>query len=84
MPLATEALRGAGAVLVNEQGERFLADVPGRELAPRDVVARAIFAEVARPGGRVFLDARDTGVALCGPLPRRGSALPECRGRPGP
>jgi aspartate oxidase len=59
MPLATEALRGAGAVLVNEQGERFLADVPGRELAPRDMVARAIFAEVARPGGRVFLDARD-------------------------
>src|SRR3954447_13182591 len=59
MPLATEALRGAGAALVNEQGERFLADVPGRELAPRDVVARAICAEVARPGGRVFLDARD-------------------------
>jgi len=59
MPLATEALRGAGAALVNEQGERFLADVPGRELAPRDVVARAICAEVARPGGRVFLDVRD-------------------------
>ena len=59
MPLATEALRGAGAVLINEQGERFLDDVPGCELAPRDVVARAISAEVARPGGRVFLDARD-------------------------
>src|SRR4051794_15932423 len=58
MPLATEALRGAGAVLVNEQGERFLAHVPGRELAPRDIVARTIFAEVARPGGQVFLDAR--------------------------
>ena len=85
MPLATEALRGAGAVLVNEQGERFLADVPGRELAPRDVVARAIFAEVARPGGRVFLDARDAlGARLCRPLPRRGSALPECRDRPRP
>src|SRR3954471_20262604 len=58
MPLATEALRGAGAVLVDQHGERFLADVPGRELAPRDVVARAIFAVLARPGGRVFLDAR--------------------------
>jgi L-aspartate oxidase len=58
MPLATEALRGEGAVLVNGRGECFMADVPGRELAPRDVVARAIFAEAAQPGGRVFLDAR--------------------------
>lgn len=57
MPLATEALRGAGAILVDETGERFMADVPGRELAPRDVVARAIHARI-RAGHRVFLDAR--------------------------
>lgn len=57
MPLATEALRGEGAILLNDRGERFMADVPGRELAPRDVVARAIFAEIAA-GRRVVLDAR--------------------------
>ncbi len=57
MPLATEALRGEGAVLVNGRGERFMADVPGAELSPRDVVARAIFAQL-EAGQPVFLDAR--------------------------
>ncbi len=57
MPLATEALRGEGAVLVNGRGDRFMADVPGAELAPRDVVARAIFAQL-EAGQPVFLDAR--------------------------
>lgn len=57
MPLATEALRGEGAFLVNGRGERFMADVPGRELAPRDVVARAIEAQIAQ-GQPVFLDTR--------------------------
>jgi L-aspartate oxidase len=52
MPLVSEAVRGEGATLVDEHGERF-AD----ELAPRDVVARAIFA-VEERGGKVFLDAR--------------------------
>jgi L-aspartate oxidase len=56
-PLATEALRGEGAVLVDEQGRRFMADSPGAELAPRDVVARAIAAEIAR-GHKTFLDCR--------------------------
>ncbi len=57
-PLATEALRGEGAVLVNGQGERFMARYhPQAELAPRDIVARAIHAE--RQAGRgAFLDAR--------------------------
>jgi L-aspartate oxidase len=57
MPLATEALRGEGAVLVNGRGEHFMQDVPGAELAPRDVVARAIFAQI-QSGEGVFLDTR--------------------------
>ncbi|AGB74457.1 MULTISPECIES: L-aspartate oxidase [Rhizobium] len=57
LALVSEAVRGEGALLVNESGERFMADVEGAELAPRDVVARAISAQIAR-GGRVFLDAR--------------------------
>ncbi|HEY8616415.1 L-aspartate oxidase [Phenylobacterium sp.] len=58
-PLATEALRGEGAVLVDAAGERFMGRYhPDAELAPRDVVARAIHAE--REAGRgAFLDARD-------------------------
>ncbi|MEZ2126585.1 MULTISPECIES: L-aspartate oxidase [unclassified Sinorhizobium] len=57
LALVSEAVRGEGARLLNEKGERFMADVPGAELAPRDVVARAISTERAR-GGKVFLDAR--------------------------
>lgn len=57
MPLATEALRGEGAGLVNSRGERFMQGIPGAELAPRDVVARAIFAQICT-GERVFLDTR--------------------------
>lgn len=57
LALVSEAVRGEGALLVNEKNERFMAHVDGAELAPRDVVARAISAEIAR-GGRVFLDAR--------------------------
>jgi L-aspartate oxidase len=57
MPLATEALRGEGATLVNSRGERFMQEIPGAELAPRDVVAQAIFAQICA-GERVFLDTR--------------------------
>ena len=57
-PLATEALRGEGATLINAAGERFvLAHHPDGELAPRDVVARAVFEEWAA-GRRPMLDAR--------------------------
>lgn len=45
--LISEALRGAGATLVNEAGARFLAAAPGAELAPRDIVAAAITNEIA-------------------------------------
>lgn len=46
-PLATEALRGHGATLINRDGERFMLKIDSDgELAPRDVVARGIYAEV--------------------------------------
>lgn len=60
-PLATEALRGEGAILINESGARFLKGVHSdAELAPRDVVARAIHREIAQ-GGKAFLDCRPLG-----------------------
>ena len=57
-PLATEALRGEGAILINRLGERFMPAIhPDAELAPRDVVARAIFDQTRR-GLRPMLDTR--------------------------
>ncbi len=58
-PLATEALRGHGAVLVNDAGERFMVPIhPDAEMAPRDVVARGIFAE-KKAGRGAWLDCRE-------------------------
>ncbi|TMV05567.1 L-aspartate oxidase [Ruegeria sediminis] len=58
-PLATEALRGEGAILIDRHGHRFMQDVhPDAELAPRDVVARAIYAQT-QAGNRPALDTRD-------------------------
>jgi len=56
--LLTEALRGEGAILRNHQGEAFARRYDDRgELAPRDIVARAIVAEMKRTGARwMFLD----------------------------
>lgn len=59
MPLLTEALRGEGAVLIDDRGFRFMGDEhPDRELAPRGVVARAIWRRLMA-GRRIFLDARE-------------------------
>jgi L-aspartate oxidase len=60
MPLVTEAVRGEGAILVNDLGERFMLDAhPEAELAARDIVARAIFRQLQR-GRTVGLDARES------------------------
>ena len=61
--LMSEALRGEGAWLVNERGERFMQRYhAGMELAPRDVVARAIGREGMR--GTIYLDMREAGKEL--------------------
>ena len=58
-PLATEALRGEGAILVNGRGKRFMLGCHAdAELAPRDVVARAVHRQI-RLGQPVFLDCRE-------------------------
>ncbi|WP_441231884.1 L-aspartate oxidase [Tardiphaga sp. 215_C5_N2_1] len=57
LKLISEAVRGEGAILVDGNGDRFMAGVPGAELASRDIVARAVWRHMAA-GHRVFLDAR--------------------------
>ncbi len=50
--LISEAVRGEGGILVNQNNERFI-----NELEPRDVVARAIYKEILK-GNKVYLDMR--------------------------
>lgn len=58
--LITEAVRGEGALLLDAAGRRFMPEVHElAELAPRDVVTRAIVRQIARQGGQhVWLDCR--------------------------
>ncbi|HLY54358.1 MAG TPA: L-aspartate oxidase [Stellaceae bacterium] len=67
MPLASEALRGDGAVLIDDRGEPVMADYPRRDLEPRDIVSRAVWRRIAA-GRRVYLDTR---AAIGADLPRR-------------
>ena len=64
-PLISEAVRGEGAVLVDASGRRFMAGLhPLADLAPRDVVAKAIMREMLATGtDHVFLDGRHLGAA---------------------
>lgn len=56
-PLATEALRGEGAELIDRHGHRFMPEMhPDAELAPRDVVARAVHRQI-ESGRGALLDA---------------------------
>ena len=59
--LISESVRGEGAILVNVQGERFMKSYHEQaELAPRDVVSRAVIAETARTNTEcVFLDLKN-------------------------
>lgn len=69
--LITEALRGAGARLVNSNGESFMSRYhPQGPLAPRDVVARAIIDEMHTTGAEcVFLDLGGKGKELAARFP---------------
>jgi L-aspartate oxidase len=58
--LITEALRGEGAVLVDGKGRRFMDEYdPAAELAPRDIVSRAILSQMLKTKAtHVYLDVR--------------------------
>ncbi len=58
--LISEAVRGEGALLTDRHGHRFMPDYhPQAELAPRDIVSRAILAQMAKTGSaHVYLDCR--------------------------
>lgn len=71
-PLCTEALRGDGATLIDRAGHRFMKAIhEDAELAPRDVVARAVHRQNAAGKG-AFLDCRD---AIGAEFPERFPAV---------
>ena len=78
LSLISEAVRGEGAVLVNDRGQRFMKKRHRlAELAPRDIVAREIFRERQR-GGLVHLDATRLGKDFADRFP---GILAICRAR---
>ena len=83
-PLLTEALRGAGGLLVDGEGTRFMVGRhPDAELAPRDVVAREVYAQL-QAGARAALDLRHLGDHLAAEFPgvvatARAHGLDACR-----
>ena len=68
--LITEAVRGEGAYLVDRHGHRFMADYHEMaELAPRDIVARAIVAQIRKTNyTHVYLDVRHLEIESSAPV----------------
>ena len=86
-PLVSEAVRGEGAFLVDDAGCRFM---PGQhelaDLAPRDVVAKAILRRMLRDRGRARLAGRPAlrRGEVAGPVPDHPGHPDLARHRPGP
>lgn len=80
-PLVSEAVRGEGAVLLDSSGERFMVGQhPLADLAPRDIVAKAIMRRMREEGSpHVWLDGRALGADLW--LQRFPTILESCRTR---
>ncbi len=80
-PLVSEAVRGEGAVLLDGNGVRFMADEhPMADLAPRDVVAKAVMRRMRAEGApHVWLDGRMLGADTW--LQRFPTILESCRSR---
>ena len=80
-PLVSEAVRGEGAVLLDSAGNRFMPGVhPLADLAPRDVVAKAIMRRMREEGSQhVWLDGRMLGADTW--LQRFPTILESCRSR---
>jgi len=80
-PLVSEAVRGEGAVLLDNDGDRFmLEEHPLADLAPRDVVAKAIMRRMrAERAPHVWLDGRALGADMW--LQRFPTILDSCRSR---
>ena len=83
--LLSEALRGEGGRLLNAHGEAFVQRVdPAGDLAPRDVVARAIAAEIARTDAPVYLSLQHLDPAFIhARFPDHFRRVPRRRPRPG-
>jgi L-aspartate oxidase len=80
-PLVSEAVRGEGAVLLDADGQRFMLDEHAlADLAPRDVVAKAIMRRMREEGSpHVWLDGRALGADMW--LQRFPTILESCRSR---